>query len=483
MPTRSTTTARRRRPASVRTAIAYRIGALLPPTLHATANERRNILPAVEPDDPDDRGYRRMDLIGGKHCFRRRRFPSYFGQDQQPETADAVDGDPQWLSPTLKEFSSGSRFADCIFGPHLSYASFDGCTFEHCRFQSQIVTVMFRKCEFIACDFDLATLEDVGLKECKFIDNTFDRAVFLRCDLYRSDFQANNSFFAAVLGLVSITHTNIVGTSGLHYESFLPDKADRLLAVSRGAGHQDPLQIKNHKRAQMRRKVVLDRAHECKSFVQEDEKEYRALLYHIDDKTQGEAEALNKRLSEAGHAWRKLTGLWASTGAFDDSARAYRQSRELERRDAAPVRQQWVERTVPTGAGSTVNVTDTTRRRWNPPRRWLGLLIARWLCGFGSAWGRVIWWLLGLTVAFGVLFWAGEAVQLAHRAHGAVLSYVAASAPQAWLFSICQLTSSTPKGYSLTGSAWQMAASMETLMGIGLMGLFGFVLANNIRYS
>lgn len=190
------------------------------------------------------------------------------------------------------------------------------------------------------------------------------------------------------------------------------------------------------------------------SLVQEDEAAYRTFLQTtVADSPESVDSRVDRRYGEAAAVYRGLSGLWTSQGLFGDSGWAYARSRELERRDASPF-------------------NEATPRRW---LHWIGLLAAEILSGYGLKLGRVAGCLATLALLPGTLY--------------AVLGGVddggspTRSLGDCLLFSFGQITTSTPDRLT-TESTWvEWANVVQTLAGISLLGLFGFVLGAVIRSS
>jgi len=101
------------------------------------------------------------------------------------------------------------------------------------------------------------------------------------------------------------------------------------------------------------------------------------------------------------------------------------------------------------------------------------LLLAGALCSFGTSLGRIVVWLAGLVLGAGALFSA------THTIHSGKSP---ASLPDCWLFAVGQLVATPPKRLNPVAGA-EVGAPFETLIGVALIGLFGFVLGNKIRNS
>jgi hypothetical protein len=191
------------------------------------------------------------------------------------------------------------------------------------------------------------------------------------------------------------------------------------------------------------------------ALVQEDEQRYRAFLERtVQDRPDDVAAALSRRLEEAARTYRALSGLWSGQGYFPDAAWAYVRTKRLERCSASPRH-------------------SATPTRW---LRWLGLGLADMLCAFGESLARVLAWVAALAVVPGFVYWATGGVKPAAGGGDASLA-------DCLLFSAGRLTASTPEHLSAATPLVEWAGVVQTLLGIALLGLLGFVLGNKLRSS
>lgn len=190
------------------------------------------------------------------------------------------------------------------------------------------------------------------------------------------------------------------------------------------------------------------------SLVQEDEAAYRAFLRPTaEESPESINERVHRRHLEAAAVYRGLSGLWASQGLLGDSGWAYARSRALERREASPLHR-------------------ATPARW---ARWLGLVAVDVVSGYGLRIGRVAACLALLSVLPGVVYaLAGGVRNDARTTH---------RLGDSLLFSLGQLTSSTPERLTAAHRWVEWASVVQTLLGVTLLGLLGFVLGAVIRSS
>jgi hypothetical protein len=188
------------------------------------------------------------------------------------------------------------------------------------------------------------------------------------------------------------------------------------------------------------------------ALVPEDEDKYREFLEwtkHDRGDTYSTEDALNDRLLVAAEGYRNVSGLWTSRGQFGDASRAYVRARRLERQSAS-----W-------------------RFKGKPfqPFRWMGLWLADLLCGFGTNLGIILPWLVIVALLPG----------FAYSHFGGISGDPGVG--DSLLFSVSRIVGSTPTGLAPSSHVVDVVGVLQTLAGIALTGLFGFVLANKLRSS
>jgi len=161
-------------------------------------------------------------------------------------------------------------------------------------------------------------------------------------------------------------------------------------------------------------------------------------------------DALADRLEDAARSYRDLCGLWTERGQFSDAGKAYARSRRLERQSAGP------------------------RFKGKPfrPLFWVGLWFADLLCGFGESLVRIVGWLLAVALLPGIVY--------------AIVGNVVQGSGGFWddiLFSASQVTASTPMRLTSTAPVIEWIRVLQTLTGVAVLGLLGFVLGNKLRNS
>jgi hypothetical protein len=188
------------------------------------------------------------------------------------------------------------------------------------------------------------------------------------------------------------------------------------------------------------------------ALVLEDEDSYRDFLQwtnkdrHVDYPID---EALNDRLEVAAENYRNVSALWTSRGQFRDAGKAYACARRLERKSAS------------------LGFKGKPFR----PFTWLWLWFADLLCGFGTNLLIIIPWIVAVALLPGIAYWLFGGVSNAHAVSDDLL------------FSVAQMTGSTPTNLAPSGHIVDLVGVTQRLAAVALLGLFGFVLGNEIRSS
>ena len=385
---------------------------------------------------------------------------AYRGETFADHGLEEPEGWPQWHDeePAFEEYT----FERCEFGKRLANVGFRDCRFEKCTFHSYIRSAEFMRCEFVDCELDYSAIVSTKLKFCRFEGCTFTGAAILRCDLYRADFRRGNVFQRAQLGLVSLSRSNVGSAGELRRFSFPPFHDD---GGELAPGIQEPPHAPSEYAAvrSLCAEVQLP-------LIQEDPAQYEELLVNT-DLTRPVDEALARRLIEVSDVYQMLSGVWMSAAAYDDGAWAYRQSRKYTRASLAPRF-----RRPAAGARQAPIV-----RRQNGMRRaglWVGLSLAGPLCGFGTRLRGILVAVLALVAGLAILLRAFDVVRVSDRGavhHGGWFDAIR--------FSVGQLVTTPPANTFLSARGWGLVAALETLIGIALLGLLGFVLANKLRFS
>ena len=402
------------------------------------------------------------------------------------------------------------EFRECKFTQRLTGVRFIKCTFTECDFRSCLIaTAEFYKCTFHECRFEYAAMLSTKLKFNVFRRCNFTGAFILRCDLYRSFFEQGNVFQHAQLGWVSVTRADLSGAGELRRVSFLPYVRE-LRESSPNALAPD---VPEPDDAATRLPEVKHMRDEVRQpFIQENKPQYEELL-GLTKTSEEPLETLAALVFELVEVYRTLSAVWMATAAYDDAAWAYRESKKRTRASLRPRRRPGdAPKAEELAATHRVgefrqdprerlgapwrSLTKTARVWWQSAARtltWVGLLVAGPVCGFGTRMRGVFACLAGWVALFTLIFAVCDAVKAPAAAHvGKALASAhgklteaseAAGLLDCFRYSIGQLVTTPPQSLKLAGGGWEIVASVETLVGIGLLGLLGFVLANSLRFS
>ena len=187
--------------------------------------------------------------------------------------------------------------------------------------------------------------------------------------------------------------------------------------------------------------IIAESADEYETFLRRTEKERPAGRTLRD--------AVADRHENAANSYRTLSAYWDSRGQYGDASKAYAHSQRLRRRSLSPL-----QRDAP---------TDVVR--------WVGLWLSDIVCGFGDGLWQVATVLACIAVLPGLVFYALGDV------HGS------GGLGDDLLFSVAHLTPADPKGLVAANRGAEIVGIGQTIAGLALLGLFGFVLGNRIRRS
>lgn len=322
-------------------------------------------------------------------------------------------------------------------------ASVDRCNFERavltdCLFAGmELIGLDFTECELTDCDFRFATFRGVRLGSARIV----------RCDLYGASMES-----ATIM-------------SNIHFElSSLPQFGDGITGLDWSA-------VANPDGSPA---IVGEKADLYLEFLKRTKDERppngRSILDAVDD-----------RLPGAAAGYRRLSGYWAAQGQFWDANSAYTHSRRLEREASSP----WfaISRRIhhegrfsePRAQRHAHRAEWSLRQRFQSrgmrPVAWIGLWVADLTCRFGQSLTRVFVTLLTVALVPGI----------AYALFGGVTG--AKDVFDDLLFSISRLTAVTPAKLASATQLVEWVGAVQSLVGIALVGLFGYVLGNVLRQA
>lgn len=351
----------------------------------------------------------------------------------------------------------------------LEDISFADSTFVDVWFANvDLRAVYFRKCKFTKCDFRY-----VNVARSSFQDTTLTD-----CDFYRAHFASAAIFTRATLTRVSLDKAWLDGITGLTREQF--ERRDPPGDVDDPEG------------------VVADQY--APALVQEGaEGDYEEFLQATRPDRPAQhtvAQALEDAPIEAADVYRALSGLWTAQGQFSDASFAYARGKDLERKYASPRyirrvnrgrndrnKRRSEARAAKEHGDASPDQLDLAETRDEPPkpytfelgRSWLWLSLAGTVARYGESLWRVVAGVVGLTLLPGIAYSLFGGVRDAHT--GKAIRGIL----QCWQFSFEQMTASPAKHWESTANIVDLIGSFQTVLGVTLLGLFGFVLAQKLR--
>jgi hypothetical protein len=309
------------------------------------------------------------------------------------------------------------------------------------------------------------------------------------CDFYRAFFGDGTVFEPAVLEQSSFTRAYLAGLVELRKEN---------LRHARGAvrPRRPPLAQEMSPKGYA---AFLERTSPDRF-----EREPGEKLSDSERSNRGDSltDTINSRHEEAAVVWRRLAALWTSQGAYSYSGWAYVRGKRRERRQINPFRPLY-DASIQADKSITVTRRRRTPKAWSErlggeaaKRReemrfawwltlravesaerlfkWFLLLAADVLCAFGEGLGHVFAWLAALVVIPGVVYAATQGVTVEPGKRSADLA-------DSMLFSLTQLVNSSPGRLHAAAHSVETMVALQTLIGVVLLGLLGFVLGNKLH--
>lgn len=303
----------------------------------------------------------------------------------------------------------------------------------------------FRRARLIRCSFTNSYFRDVKCQGSKFINcdlryadierTSFKQAVLEGCDLYRARLGPNTIFESADVSYSSlnlalfdgVTLPRRVITGGINHR-LLQEQAKNFeefhkLLASMGLG-DNPVRIPLH---------------------------------------------LSRRHREAADIYRSLSAHWASKGSTRDAGWAYYQARRLETQSLRPDivwRRRCYEREFEPEMTPPGLVSGTLS--------WMAGTIADLVAGFGESPLRVVATIFIVSLAFALLY-------LLTSVSGQAGDPLWLRVTDALLFSAQAMTASLDNNLNWRWLKW--VVTLETTLGITLLGLLGFCLGVRLRSS
>lgn len=306
---------------------------------------------------------------------------------------------------------------------------------------SELQDVRFPHVRLEENDFSGADLRDCDFRVVSCARSSFSHARIVGCDFYNAYFEGAVVFSRTQLTCVSLDRAWLQGVSDLD-----------------GAAFERPSESPA---------LVHEAADDVYARFLERTKDERLMATASGRPASGDiAAAVRRRRMRAAETYRRLSGIWTSSGQFDDATFAYVRSKELEREHLASTVRARLQRRHPAGPAE--------RASWRDLGRYLALSLARWTCNYGDSLGRIALLVLALVLVPGTVYALAGAVR---TGSGATVHSWATSV----LFSLERITGSSTLHPATRGV--ELLGGLQTLSGIGLIGLFGFVLGNKIRNS
>jgi len=384
----------------------------------------------------------------------------------------------------LHDFSFSERVAPATFFDSVNFA---GTRFVNCRFVGATLQGgNYRGCEFEWCDFRFAHLDG----------SMFEDATFRFCDFFAVSFGPTVDLRGAQLINTSLSNAVLDGAL-LAPASLLRQRKDNsklrqgVVQESKGTFFRFHTGFAERRIDEVRRDPKYPDSYDIRRLV-------------------------NDRANEAETVYRLLSGMWTTKGNFGDASWAYVRAKRSQRRRVRPLRHagicfhyvfdpkrgepDWCRGSVRfhgsvlDGRGAhevdacnkhafalqagAANCRLGVRRRLLDGWRWLTYGFADGLCSFGTSVGRVAGWVAALVVASTFGYWALNQLKVKATDAKTVHTW-----HDSLLFALGSLTSNRPGTLVASGRMTDLLSALETVVGVLLVGLLGFIVANKFRQS
>ncbi|MFI0473390.1 pentapeptide repeat-containing protein [Halomonas sp. HMF6819] len=341
---------------------------------------------------------------------------------------------------------SAAQVEERLTARQNDWVDFVGCELEAVNFGNPHYATLlerfdFRDARLFRCTFTNAQLRDAKFQQAELIDCDLRYAEFERVSFKRARLKGCD-FYRARLGMNTVFEASDISACSLHLAVFDG------VALPRGAIEEG---FKS-------------------GLLQEREEDFAA--FHADLAARGRGDDpirtplhLSRRHREAADIYRALSAHWSAKGSTRDAGWAYYHARRLETRAVRPD-QVWRRRRIERELD-----TPTRPGLFRATLRWLLGTSADLVAGFGESPLRVMVTLLVVMLAFAGLYAATGVA----GAQGETLNTL----NDALLFSAQAMTASLDAELSSRWLKW--ATTLETTLGITLLGLLGFCLGNRLR--
>jgi len=342
-----------------------------------------------------------------------------------------------WLVLTQYDFTStdfsGLNLTNVVFSDFhahqtidLSNANFQNCTIQNAKFSgAKFCKTTFRGSNLNWCDFRYANFE-----QC-----TFQATRLFGCDFYRTEFIGNNIFEDANLEGVSLYLANLEGAG-----------------IRRGnLGHR---------------------------ILQEDKTLFREYHRHYAHISPADIQQhIDKCFQEASVVYRALMGTWTSKGLLEDASWAYVKLKRMETLTFAPWRSWKIySQDHDKDLKGAHLFFSRVRIVFKYLPKYVSNLFIDALCGFGESIGKVVTTFLFLFLVCGLYYRVSQGVV---DKNGGVIVSLADNL----LFSLGNLVSVSFDRLLPANSQTEFVMAFQSIVGIMLVGLLGFILGNKIRNS
>lgn len=328
-------------------------------------------------------------------------------------------------------------------------------------------------------DLQGARLRSAKLREAKLYDTNLQRAYMVEADLGRA------KLYRSVLREARLSFANLEGASLTEVDLRKADLSVANLQSALVVGAD--LQGASLYRADLREADLRDLAEGgllevrlYRSRLGQTELQRGLLGSSVLEERQG-------KYREAQEVYWSLKQNFESLGDYEAAGWSYIKERQMEKTRSAP----WHAR----GSYGEEQLGDTSEDKLpsHHPRvlwffarhtaKWLSDWVVELACNYGEGPGRTLATIAVIYGLFTLLYWRLGGVMQVHETSLGVVRERVQNLTDVAVFSFKSMVAMDPVGVEPGNRLLEVLTALQALLGIGLTGLFGFVLGNRIRRS
>jgi hypothetical protein len=322
-----------------------------------------------------------------------------------------------------------------------------------------IVDCSFCRVELRGTNLRGAELEDCDFRYARFFGATLQDTRIRGCDFYRAYFAEGTILAPRVLASSSFTRAWLAGILELRKQHVQHRRKDSMPPLAQ------ELSPENY--AKFLERTAHDRF--------ERNPGQGNTIVRSRQRSDTLTETINARHDEAAVVYRRLAALWTSQGAYSYAGWAYVRGKRKERSHVSPFRAIY-EAELKEDGKISIKEHDGLPGPEQSLWKWFVLLAADVFSAFGEGLGHVVGWLALLVLIPAGVYAATDGVQI-----GSGPNAPAADFWDSLLYSLTELVNAAPKRLQAAADAVETMSAIQTVTGVVLLALLGFVLGNKLH--